>query len=795
MKVSRRWLEAFLGRALDSRDLVEKFAMLGAPVDGIERVHGGLDDIVVALVEDVKPHPNADRLRLCLVNDGSPERHHVVCGAPNVTAGVKYPFIRVGSTLPGGLRIEQRKIRGEISEGMLCSARELGLGQDHDGILALDLPDTAPGTPFLAVYPVDDERIELDVSPNRPDLLGHKGVARELAHRYEVQFRLPALPGADPDIPPANRTAEDGSTGGIRVGIESRDGCGRFVGAVVRGVKVGPSPEWLARRLASVGLRSINNVVDATNYAMLELGQPLHAYDLQRLRGRIVAREAQAGEKLVTLDGVDRTLSAGMTVIADGERVVGIAGVMGGRDTEVDDATTDLFLECAWFEPSRIRATRRALNLSTDASYRFERGVDKWGTAEALRRCLAIILRVAGGAVEEAPVDVWPEPGHPPRIFLRLSRVAQVLGIELPLQVVEKTLTAIGCTLVAKPDDGRIAVEVPGWRPDLKAEIDLVEEVGRVYGFEKIPDDLRPYRPGNQVDAPSEVAADRVRRGLVMEGFVEVMTLSMGPPDAAGSVAIANPLSAEHGYLRRRLLPGLIREVERNWNAHTRDVRLFEIGTVFTPVGDGERPVEQQHVAVVLTGARNPAHWATKGGKGGEGGEGGDIDLWDLKGALEATIQLAIGEAPVHVGKDGWTVGTPGTIGHAGLLEADAPRWAAPLFGLELEIIPGAAPAIRYQPIPATPASERDLALLLPDGVTAADVLAGAKTAGGPWLERVRVVDEYRGKGLPAGTRSVAFRLTWRSAERTLRDEEIEAGVMKVRKALEQSLGVTLRTA
>ena len=359
----------------------------------------------------------------------------------------------------------------------------------------------------------------------------------------------------------------------------------------------------------------------------------------------------------MTLDGVERKVAAGMTVIADGERVIGIAGVMGGRDTEVTADTTDIFLECAWFEPSRVRATRRALGLTTDASYRFERGVDKWNTAEALRRCLGVMLRVAGGTVDGQPVDCWPEPGHPPRIFLRLSRVAQVLGIELPLHVVEKTLTAIGCTLVAKPEDGRIAVEVPGWRPDLKAEIDLVEEVGRVYGFEKIPSDLRPFRSGNQTDAPSEIAADRVRRGLVVEGLLEAITLSMGPADPEGAVAIANPLSAEHGFLRRRLLPGLIREVERNWNAHTRDVRLFEIGTVFQPAGPGERPIERQHIAVVITGARAPEHWSHPGGAG-------DLDLWDIRGILDATVQLANPGATVQVESGGWSVGQ--SVGWAG---------------------------------------------------------------------------------------------------------------------------------
>ena len=518
---------------------------------------------------------------------------------------MKYPFARVGTTLPGGLKIEKRKIRGETSEGMLCSARELGLGQEHDGILELDHRCCARHTVTRRRSRSTTSALELDVSPNRPDLLGHKGVARELAAplRGSVPAARPSRRRTGDRRPPA-ATVADGLTGGIRVAIEFRDGCGRFTGAVVRGVKIGPSPDWLSRRLEAVGLRPINNVVDATNYVMFELGQPLHAYDLKRLRGLIAAREAQAGETLVTLDGVERKLSPGMTVIADAERVIGIAGVMGGRDTEVTADTTDIFLECAWFEPSRVRATRRALGLSTDASYRFERGVDKWNTAEALRRCLSVMLRVAGGMVDGQPVDCWPETGHPPRIFLRLSRVAQVLGIELPLHVVEKTLTAIGCTLVAKPEDGRIAVEVPGWRPDLKAEIDLVEEVGRVYGFEKIPSDLRPFRSGNQTDAPSEIAAGRVRGGLVTEGLLEAITLSMGPADPEGAVAIANPLSAEHGFLRRRLLPGLIREVERNWNAHTRDVRLFEIGTTFRPAGPGERPIERQHVAVVIDGCQ-----------------------------------------------------------------------------------------------------------------------------------------------------------------------------------------------
>jgi phenylalanyl-tRNA synthetase beta chain len=789
MKISRRWLEAFLGRSLDAREAAQRLAMLGAPADAVTPLHAGLAEIVVARVEEVRAHPNADRLRLCLVNDGTAERRHVVCGAPNVTAGRKYPFARIGATLPGGLRIEPRKIRGETSEGMLCSARELGLGQEHDGILELDLPEAVPGAGFVEALGLDDDVLDLDIGPNRPDLLGHKGIARELAYSYGVPFRLPRLPGDAPELPAIQRTGADGTTAGVRVAIEYEEGCGRFLGTVVKGIRVGPSPEWLRRPLESVGLRSINNVVDATNYVMLELGQPLHAYDLATLRGpAVVARAARAGEKVVTLDGTERALREGMTVIADGERAIGIAGVYGGRDTEVKESTTDLFLECAWFDPARIRSTRSALGISTDASYRFERGVDKWNGPEALRRCLEIILRGAGGMVAGEPVDCWPRPGHPPRIFLRQSRVAQIVGVDLPIPVIEQTLVAIGATVVSKPEDGRLAVEVPGWRPDIQAEIDLVEEVARIYGYDRIPSDLRPFRMGNQVDAPSEVAADRVRRGLVQQGLLEAITLSLGPADPRGSVKLRNPLSADHAYLRRSLLPGLVREVERNWAGQTRDIRLFEIGTVFEPGPPDARPVETQRVALVVSGGREPPHWTASG-------KAPDVDRWDLKGLLETALALANPAAAVQVDADSWTVTEGGRkVGWAGALTGDAPPWAAPVYGLELDISPVAPAPPRFHDIPSTPAAERDLALLVPHEVSAGQVMESARQAGGALLEQVRAIDEYRGKGVPEGCRSVAIRLTFRAADRTLRDEEVDAAVGKIRAALEQTLAVTLRT-
>jgi phenylalanyl-tRNA synthetase beta chain len=415
MNISRRWLEAFLRQPIDAREAASTLGMLGAPVDAIEPLAEHLAPFVVGRVLSVRQHPDADKLRVTTVDDGSGTIWNVVCGAPNVEAGKSYPFARLGTTMPGGLVIERRKLRGEASEGMLCSARELGLGDDHGGLLTLDT-DAAPGTPLVEVLGLDDERLVVDVTPNRPDLLGHKGVARELAAAWKLPMRLPAIPDeVDLDVPPPDRFGDEAVVGGIRVAITDRNGCGRFLAATLRGVRVGPSPAWLRERLEACGLSSINNVVDVTNYVMLELNQPMHAYDAATLRGpAIVVRPARVGETLVTLDGTTRNVPEGALLIADAERAIGVAGVMGGLDTEVTDATTDLLLECAWFAPSRVRAAKRALNLSTDASHRFERGTDRWGAVDAFRRAIRLLVTVAGGTLEAA-VDLHPAPTHPPR--------------------------------------------------------------------------------------------------------------------------------------------------------------------------------------------------------------------------------------------------------------------------------------------------------------------------------------------------------------------------------------------
>jgi phenylalanyl-tRNA synthetase beta chain len=798
VNVSRRWLEALLDQPLDAKETADRLSNLCAPVDAIVPRHHDLADVLVSHVLDVQKHPNADRLSLCRVDAGGPEGPvEVVCGAPNVTAGKTYPYAPVGATLPGGLTLERRKIRGVTSNGMLCSAKELGLGQDHDGIL--ELTTTAkPGTRFLDALPLADEEIVIDVGANRPDLLCHKGVARELAAAFGGRIKLPAIPGstgAGAAMPSPRRAGKDGKVAGVTVTLQDTDGCRRYLAAVIRGVQVTKSPAWLSDRLEAVGQRSINNVVDATNYVLFELNQPMHAFDLAKLRGAaVVVRRAKAGEKIVTLDGVERTLSAEMTAICDAERPTIVAGVMGSAESEVTAQTTDLVLECAYFDSTRTRRTRRALGLSSESSYRYERGIDLWGMPDALRRAIDVITAVAGGTLAEAPLDLWPEPEQPRAVFLRPGRVDHLLGIEVPRTEVEKLLTSVG--FVVLPKDDRLAVQVPGWRPDVTREVDLIEEVARLRGYDSFPDELRPFRPGTVPDSPVEQAKDRVRQALVTAGFYEARTLSLGPADGPGAVAVANPLSAEDAYLRTALLPALRRRVERNWAEKNRDVRLFEVGTVFNAgkreegSGKGGLPEEWISVGAVLTGARVPPHWT--------GAKVPDMDIWDLKHHFELAVLASHPGAIVRPTADqgGWeAVGGDGSVvGRASALEADAPGWAAPLLGFEVRLAVGVGEPVQYRPLPTTPAIEQDIALMLPPGLTAEAVEGVIRKSAGPLLVGLSPFDEYRGKESPGGSRSVAWHCVYRDPARTLRAEEVEQSVKAVLSALEGELGVKRRT-
>jgi phenylalanyl-tRNA synthetase beta chain len=796
MNASLSWLRAIApGMEGDVHAIAHRLAMHGAPVDEIIDVGSALADVRIGRVVEAGQHPNADRLSLCRVDAGTGELLDVVCGAPNVRAGAFYPFAPVGATLPGGLTIRKAKIRGETSNGMLCSARELGLGRDHEGILELHGTFT-PGAHFTQATGLDDVRLVLDVTPNRPDLLSHWGIARELAPHGQASLTLPAVPSANGKPADLSFVAGNPAAGaaGVHIATEDAIGCPRYYGVIIRGVQVGPSPEWLASRLRAIGARPINNVVDATNWVLHELGQPQHAFDLDALGPKIVVRRARAGETLVTLDGVERKLSPDVLAITNGVRPVALAGIMGGEESEVRSNTRNILLECALFDAQTIRRGRRLLDMSTDASYRFERGVDPDGMERAVRRAVEIILATAGGVVESAVpfVDAGIPAMAPVRI--RAERAARVLGVPLSEARIASLLEPIGFERV---EDAPDTFRVPGHRRyDVVREVDLIEEIARREGYDAFPDDLRPFRPSAVPDDPMAHLEDRLRTLFVAHGFLEARSSAFAP-DAEGDVALLLPLSAAEGRLRRALLPGLLRRLESNYNRGAQDIRLFEIGTVFART-DVDLPREETRLAAILTGARQPAHWS---------GATGSFDLWDLRGLAE-TLASAIGveldtkgASPIlEAGSTFSLIAKPGgtILGTAGPIQegaVDAPAWAEPVFGLELTIdasmLRGAA--IEFRPLPAHPSVERDLALLVSRATPAAAIEQTIRATAGALLEEVDLFDVYTGEGVPQDSRSLAFRLRFRAPDRTLTDSEVDAAIVRVLGRLREEHNVERR--
>lgn len=809
MNISHEWLSRFVphGRSAEAiRDLLTAHV---ATVEGLERLRADLVPFVVGRVVASERIPET-KLSFNQVDDGSGTLLDVVCGAPNVTVGARYPFARTGTTMPGGLVIEKRKIRGFTSNGMLCSARELGLGEDHDGILTLTT-DAPPGTPLLDVLPLGDVRLLVDVLPNRPDLLSHLGVALEVAALTGTPLQRPpeiaTLPPVDVPVVRADREAR---AGGVTVKIEERADCPQYGAAVLSGLTVGPSPAWLRAAVEAVGGRSINNLVDATNYLLHGFGQPMHAFDGTTLQGdTLVVRRARAGESLVTLDGTTRTLDPSMLVIADATAPTALAGVMGGRGSEVTDATTRVVLEVACFAPAVVRATRRKAGLSTDASYRFERGIDAGAIGEMLSIGAALLAHLGGGRVD-ALLHLGSAPALSPPLTVRPARVAAVLGDAVPAEEIAALLRGIGFG-VREGVGGTLLVTVPTWRHDVTREVDLIEEVARLRGFDRLPDALHGARPGAAPDDPLFLVARRLRDALVADGLHEVRPLPFTAGASEGFVRVQNPLAEDEPYLRRRLLDTLARRAEYNLNRMQGDVRLFEVGAAFTPDGTG-LPIEEQRVAALLMGARRPVHFSEP--------QPPAFDAWDAKALGERTAAVAFPGAQIilepgagdvlwHVRVDGAARGTVERV------PLDAPIWAQPAFGIELTLgrvanAPVAAPGthahgampavptrapIRYRPLPTTPAAIFDLALLVPDTVPAAAVEQVVRDVSGAQLETVVLFDEFRGAGVADGTRSLAWRLTFRHPERTLRDKEIEGRRVQLLKALEERLGVRPRSA
>ncbi len=823
MNASVEWLSAFVETGLTGEQLRDILTSRVATVDAIEPVRADLASIVVGQVITAERHPDSDHLWLTRVDAGGPEPLDVVCGAPNVKAGVRYPFATVGTVMPNGTKIERRKIRGRVSNGMLCSARELGLGDDQEGILPLDT-DAKPGTPLLAALPtIGDTRLVIDVLPNRADLLSHQGIAREIAAATGRPLREPAIPGVTSTVtPPAPRRVEkSGETGGVRVTVDDPDDAPAYLGVVIRGVHIAPSPAWLAARLAAVGVRPINNVVDITNYMLHGYGQPMHAFDLAQLAGsEIRVRRAHTGEPLRTLDGVDRVLDTSTIVIADAACARGIAGVIGGKSSEVTSDTTDIFLEIASFNPRRIRATRRALGVSTDASYRFERLVPPSRPAATYETVVRLILALAGGTVTGAPALVAAPTAPPTEVTLRTRRVAQVLGVALPPNEITKLLAQVALPAVPHGDD--LVVTVPPFRPDIQREIDLIEEVARLYGYDRIPETLSQRRDNNVPDDPLVAITRRVQAALVALGFVEVRPLPFVPEKRSGEPRVKNPLADHEPYLRTTILDTLAGRAEFNLGHMEGNLRLFEIGTVFaTSPAVRARPGEEVRVAALAMGARRPAHFSEPNPP--------TWDEWDARWIAEVIAEAAFAGAVVALepARDHeaalWSViangRQVGRVARVALKLAPAQRWAAPAFGVEITLqqmpTDDTAPrgqhryeateptasgrledrkAPTYRPIPAWPATWIDITLLVPDSVLVADVERSMRGAGERLLERFELRAEYRGESVPAGHRSLTWRLTFRHPERTLVEKEVEARRDKLLRALEADLGVRPRT-
>ena len=825
MNISFNWIDELAGLSGDLRDprvLAEHLTMTASAVEKIEEVGQRLDGIVVARVLDMMPHPNADRLTLCRVDRGDGDPLDVVCGAPVIAKGGLYPHVAPGVRLPGGFRIESRKIRGELSHGMLCSEAELELGRDKGGIMRL-ADDLEPGLPLDEALGLPDTRLTLDLNPNRVDLACHVGVARELSGDLTLRDF-----GGGRWSPEWRDGEAEAEAAGVRVRIEDLGRCSRYMAAVVRGVKVGPSPAWLAGRLLAAGARPISNVVDATNYVLLERNQPLHAFDLRRLAGpEIRVRAASASEPLTTLDGEVHELVPEQTVIADRKRAVAFAGVMGGLDTEVTSDTVDLLIECASFDAAGVRRTRSVAGLSTDASYRFERGIDIHSQEQALIRCVELILATAGGEADAVGIRVGPHPSPLEPIDLRVARVEQVLGFRLGRPEIERALQPIGFEPVrpsasdaagdGAPD--RIRLWVPGWRTDVEREIDLVEEVARRVGYDAAPGQDRRFRPSAVPEDPRVAKEARTRRMFARRGLLEARSVSFMPRDFRGNraiVSVPNPLSAEESCLRSAMVPVLLRRLEHNYARGNRDVRLFEVGTVFGYAGGSGGSaataagfVEAGRVAALITGARRPDHWSAPGL---------DFDLWDLKEMAEVfATQLCGAELtplasadeaanttsrPPLTGPwladDGFRASREGRlIGVAGAVDPDcidAPPWAAPVFALEfdLDAVEGRA-APGYRPTSSFPAVRRDLSMSIPRGVLAADIERAVRDIASDLLQDVRLFDVYSGEEIEGGRLGLAWRFRFRAPDRTLTDREVESEMSVLSAALEERFNARIR--
>lgn len=788
MKVSVQWLGDYV--TLPSTDeLAKKLTFAGLEVEGIEKPPEGV--VVGQILESVK-HPQADKLSVTKVDFGKGPTQ-IVCGAKNYQVGDKVPVATVGTRLPNGVEIKEAELRGVKSSGMLCSAKELGLSQDHEGLLILP-GDAKVGASIADVVGIT---FEVNVTPNRPDALCHLGIAREVATLTAQQLKDPSKP--------VNEGGGDAASK-ITVRIEDPTRCLRYAARVIEGVKVKPSPRWMKQRLEACGVRSINNLVDVTNYVMLEHGQPLHAFDLDKLAGaQIVVRLPKAGEKLVTLDGKERALDADDLLICDRDRPLALAGVMGGATSEVTEATTRVLLECATFHPPAVRRSSKRHALHTESSHRFERGTDVGSVPKVVGRAAQLIAELGGGTVLTGLVDIYPQPVQPRKISLRQARISELLGVDVPAPEADRILKALGFQKSGEQ------WQVPLWRPDVSREEDLIEELARIRGYDTIPLKLPGSLASLAPDRPEVIVERRVRTALAGQGIDEVVNYSFVAPAelaafqaAQGAITVSNPLSAEQSVMRTTLYASLVPNVVRSVRHQAAGLKLYEWGRSYRPDpegGKGARPVaiETQEVAGVLWGLRDGSRtWTNKDAA---------VDFYDAKAAVEAVLSTLHIEASWETFESPWyhprasakviaggvVLGTIGELHPRAARALDAPAGVY-LFQLEVEKLAAAARLVpKAVPLSLYPSVRRDIALVVKAELQATQVQRLILEIGKPLLVGAQVFDVYTGTQLAAGTKNVAFALEYRSNEKTLTDDEVKVAHQRIVDEVQKQLGGALR--
>ncbi len=811
MKCTVSWLQQFTStEGFTPAQLADRLTMLGLEVDSVEELFTALDGIVTARVVSVAKHPDADKLSLCQVDTGA-EQIQVVCGAPNVRAGMISALARPGVQLPDGTKLKKAKVRGVESFGMLCSARELGLSTDHSGIMDL-AADLEPGLPLRQALQLADAVIEVDLTPNRPDCASVRGIAREIC-----SFTGATLQPLVSEVTPLS-----GANTGFSVTIADAALCPRYAARKLSGFRIGPSPEWMQQRLAAVGMRPINNIVDITNYVMLESGQPLHAFDFDCLKGQaIVVRKPKDGEKeMVTLDGASRVLEADTLLICDAERPVALAGVMGGLNSEITAQTTTLLLESACFDPVSIRRTARRLGLPSEASYRFERGVDPDLADKALQRAVDLMVELTGAKADPDGHDQYPGKKALLRVPLRMQRLQTLLGMEVSAEEVVRLLSSIGFEL-SQSGEGQFEVLVPSFRVDIEREVDLVEEVARLIGFDNIPATQPLIRMDSPVEDPMRKLCREIGRNLTSQGFYEAINYSFASPghhDMAAlpaedprrnTIRLLNPLSEEQSVLRTLLLPGLLENIERNGNFQNTDIRLYETGKVFLPRAAGELPEERMQLCAVLSGQRHPKAEPLYF-------SGQKSDFADIKGAFIQLVwrlgyRLGTGEAlslevdeaarqpyamagnclAIHAGSK--VIGHLGGVDRA-VLKAFAVKQPVFFFEIDLEaLLTLPRHEKQFTALSRYPSTSRDISLVVPEHFAAGDLLGAVLAQKQKYVESAQLFDVYRGEPLTKGEKSVSLSITYRSAASTLDDASVDKIHNKIVQALMQQFNARYR--